>query len=156
MLVAIRDDERPVVRDGTFAIAIPPDGDITAMAVQPDGKLLIGGSFFSIDGFPTRSIARLNPNGSIDRTFNPHITAGIDGPVHALLLLPDGSVLIAGTFNVVQGHEIIPQWKSSSSVVRLRANGEYFLGSSPYGFPELTEALALQLDVKGSVLDIDT
>ena len=39
---------------------------VVATAVQPDGKILVGGTFDSVLGVPRNSIARLNPNGTLD------------------------------------------------------------------------------------------
>jgi hypothetical protein len=44
---------------------------ISTVAVQDDGKILIGGSFTNFGGQPYRGIARLNPNGSVDASFDP-------------------------------------------------------------------------------------
>ena len=43
-----------------------------ATAVQPDGKILIGGSFSSVLGVPRNNIARLNTDGTLDIAFNPN------------------------------------------------------------------------------------
>src|SRR3712207_6905445 len=43
----------------------------TAVAVQPDGKVLIAGYFTFIDGTPRGHVARLNSNGTLDTSFNP-------------------------------------------------------------------------------------
>jgi len=72
-----------------------------ALALQPDGKLLVGGVFNSVDGTARRMIVRLNPDGRVDPTFDPG--GGPDGPVYALALQPDGKVIIAGDFNNVSG-----------------------------------------------------
>lgn len=141
MLVAIRDGERPVVRDATFEIPTPPDGDIPTLALQPDGKVLIGGSFFTVDSFPIRSVARLNPDGTVDRTFNPHRNAGINGPISALQVLPDGSVLVAGSFTLVQGY-------SRPGLARLLTNGVADLEFLPVGVPVPILAMAAQSDGK--------
>ncbi len=37
--------------------------------LQPDGKIIIGGYFFSVEGVNRNYIARLNDNGSLDTTF---------------------------------------------------------------------------------------
>ena len=51
--------------DGISGVAV------TAMAVQPDGKILIGGNFNSTVGGQVRNgIARLNPDGTLDTAFN--------------------------------------------------------------------------------------
>src|SRR5262245_23796207 len=46
------------------------DDNVYAIAVQPDGKLLIGGYFSTVKGLVRSRIARLNPDGSGDDTFN--------------------------------------------------------------------------------------
>src|SRR6266478_5444400 len=72
------------------------DGPIHAIAIQADGKILIGGDFTSAGGVNRLSIARLNSDGSADNTFNP----GVDGDnitsfarVWALAVQPDGKIL---------------------------------------------------------------
>ncbi len=68
------------------------NGKILAAVCQPDGKLIVGGSFT----FPVRHLARLTAEGGLDVSFN--VEGGTDGDVSALLLQPDGSVLVGGTF----------------------------------------------------------
>jgi uncharacterized delta-60 repeat protein len=94
--------------DNTFnSIIVEPSYDpdyfhpIHLLALQPDGKVLIGGSFTSINGTNRNGIARLNPNGSLDSSFNPG--TGADGLVRSILLQPDGKVLIGGNFTAVNG-----------------------------------------------------
>ena len=45
---------------------------VTATAVQPDGKILIGGSFTTVLGVTRNNIARLNTDGTLDTAFNPN------------------------------------------------------------------------------------
>lgn len=76
-----------------------PSSIVTAVAIQPDGKALIGGSFGTVDGYERRFVARLNTNGMVDRDFVP---ATIEyGEVRNLALQPDGKVLIGGQFSRV-------------------------------------------------------
>jgi len=63
---------------------------VRAVAVQPDGKVLIGGDFTMIDGIPRNYLARLDTNGAVDTTFDPGAT--LTGPVYALAL-PQSLVL---------------------------------------------------------------
>lgn len=67
---------------------------VSAAVVQPDGKILLGGSFNSVLGVPRRNLARLNADGSLDTAFNPDPSAS----VMALVLQPDGKILVGGTF----------------------------------------------------------
>jgi uncharacterized delta-60 repeat protein len=55
--------------DGTFNVGDGTNNDVRAIAVQHDGKIVIGGDFNNVDGNFSRRIARLNSNGSFDSTF---------------------------------------------------------------------------------------
>ena len=44
---------------------------VDALALQPDGKIILGGDFTRINGIPRFRIARLNTNGSVDTSFDP-------------------------------------------------------------------------------------
>jgi uncharacterized delta-60 repeat protein len=90
-------------------------GSVNAIALQPnDGKILIGGSFTSVNGTNRASIARLNTDGSLDLSFNPG--TGADNTVLAIALQPDRSILLAGIFTTVNG-------KSRGSIARLDETG---------------------------------
>src|SRR5262249_25338197 len=45
-------------------------GVVLAIAPQDDGKLVIGGSFSLVNGVTRHNLARLNPDGSLDLTWN--------------------------------------------------------------------------------------
>ncbi len=74
---------------------------IQSLALQPNGKILIGGSFTSFNGTPRNRISRLNENGSLDNTFNSG--TGSNGIVNSLALQSGGKILIAGDFNSYDG-----------------------------------------------------
>ena len=74
------------------------NGPVYSIAVQSDGKILIGGDFTSVGGTARNYIARLNPDGSVD-TFDPNA----DGPVYSIAVQPDGKILIGGGFTNVGG-----------------------------------------------------
>jgi uncharacterized delta-60 repeat protein len=80
------------------------NGTVWALAVQPDGKILVGGAFTTLGGGGTGTtvrnrIGRLNPDGSLDASFDP----GADNVVLALVLQPDGKVLVGGMFGALGG-----------------------------------------------------
>jgi len=87
--------------DPEFHAALPfrNFGNVSSIALQADGKILLGGSFTSLNGQPIARIGRLNSDGSLDTTFNP----GADGPVLGLTVQPDGRVLVGGAFSVLGG-----------------------------------------------------
>ena len=48
-----------------------PDGEVFALAVQADGKIVMGGRFGSLGGQTRYSLGRLYANGTLDSSFNP-------------------------------------------------------------------------------------
>ena len=60
------------------------NGAIHTVAIQKDGKLLIGGEFTEFNGVARNRIARLTASGAVDTTFNP--SAGANGTVFAIAL----------------------------------------------------------------------
>ncbi|MGB7202686.1 MAG: FG-GAP-like repeat-containing protein [Pyrinomonadaceae bacterium] len=83
--------------DGTFT-TINISGEVDDIAVQSDGKILIGGNFWLINGFPLVNLARVNPNGSIDTSFNTN-NSGPSGRVDKILSLSNGQIFIGGEFD---------------------------------------------------------
>ena len=57
--------------DQTLDLSIPAKAFVLATAVQPDGKILIGGKFDAVLGVARNHIARLNTDGTLDTAFNP-------------------------------------------------------------------------------------
>ena len=70
------------------------NNDVNALAVQADGKILVGGTFTALGGgtgVTTRQrIGRLNVDGTVD-AFNP----GANGIVNAIAVQSDGKILVA-------------------------------------------------------------
>jgi uncharacterized delta-60 repeat protein len=87
--------------DTSFAPGDGPDADVTALAVQADGKVLIAGTFAKVAGIPRAGLARLNTDGSVDPSFDPGLgIRNTNGPAFIRVLLPqsDGSVWVGGAF----------------------------------------------------------
>lgn len=106
--------------DGTFDTSFANQnlpsrfGDsIIALAIQPDGKILIGGAFLSVSGQPRRNVARLNADGTLDASFVP---PNIDNEVTEFALQADGKILIGGNFFAVGG-------QTRPDIARLNADG---------------------------------
>lgn len=76
---------------------------VYATAVQPDGKIIIGGNFTSVLGVPRNHVARLNADGTLDTGFNLNLSAF--ATVNAIALQPDGKVLLGG-INIRGAHSI--------------------------------------------------
>jgi len=90
--------------DTTF-IEPDPNGAVSAIAVQPDGRIMVGGNFFSLQPTSTTNIQngeqviRLNPDGTLDEPFIFNV--GINGTANAIVVQPDGQVVVAGNFNQI-------------------------------------------------------
>lgn len=136
--------------DGTFHIGSGADGPVTAVDIQSDGKILIGGLFSSYQGTLRNGLARLNADGSLDSGFNPGLGAQ-GGPVRAMKALRDGRVLIGGEFTSFNGTNI-------AYFARLNSNGSldttFNTGSGPddfvyaidvYGKPVIIEQTSLEI-----------
>ena len=88
------------------------------MALQTDGKVIVGGAFTTIGGETRQYLARLNPSGTIDSEFYP----SFDGQVGTVALLSDGRILVGGSFSNVQPvGAALPL--SRKNLIRLNANG---------------------------------
>ena len=99
--------------DSTFFAGRGPTGSgasVEALAIQSDGKILIGGDFASVDGNEINGIARLNADGSYDESFDPgrgvegiNPNTGLTGPglVTNLDVLPDGNILVTGNYETI-------------------------------------------------------
>ncbi len=85
-----------------FNTGLGVDGSVSSMALQNDGKILIGGYFTSYNGIVRTNIARLNADGSLDASFNTPGT-GVNRGVNAIALQPDGKILIGGDFTAFNG-----------------------------------------------------
>lgn len=93
--------------DGSFNSALTNSASVNALAQQPDGKLLVGGSLSLTPGGTSLGTVRLQANGQLDNTFvtgsGPTTATGGAGIVRALTLLPSGSVLVGGAFTQYNG-----------------------------------------------------
>jgi uncharacterized delta-60 repeat protein len=70
---------------------------IRSVALQPDGKVLVGGAFSSIAGVTRHGLARLNPDGTVDPSFAWPFTPGARIPFASTIVVqPDGRILVGG------------------------------------------------------------
>ena len=76
---------------------------VFTIALQDDGKILLGGSFDTLNSLPTRNIARLMPDGSPDYGFDIQYYSDLGEVVYALLSLGNSSFLAGGAFETIQG-----------------------------------------------------
>lgn len=129
-------------RDNTFitGTGLSLHGVIRNTIIQPDKKIIIGGSFSEFNRKKYYSIARLNPDGSLDTTFQS--VENNSGIISDFIQQSDGKIIIGGNFTQYQGVE-------SNYIARLNSNGSidntFLLGQYTHGYPG---ALAVQSDGK--------
>jgi uncharacterized delta-60 repeat protein len=87
---------------------------VYCMAVQPDGKILLGGDFNPFADESGLNLIRLHEDGSHDTTFETG--EGFDKPVRCMVLQKDGKILVGGAFESYDGF-------LNRGIVRLLPNG---------------------------------
>jgi uncharacterized delta-60 repeat protein len=74
-------------------------GQAITVAVQPDGKILMGGHVH----FPTAySLLRYNPDGTLDSTFGDNgrfLIPEMSGDVYGIVQQPDGKFIVVGSYD---------------------------------------------------------
>ncbi|MFN3756141.1 MAG: T9SS type A sorting domain-containing protein [Flavobacterium sp.] len=101
--------------DNNFNIGSGFNGIVRSIAVQPDGKIVVGGSFLFYNGVSRRCLARLNEDGTLDTSFD--IGTGFQsGEVHFIKIQENDKILVGGTFASFNG---LPK----SWILRLNEDG---------------------------------
>jgi len=109
---------------------------VYGMAVQADGKVLVGGNFTTLGGQSRPHIVRLNADGKLDTNFNP----GANESIISLAVQPDGKILVGGGFTNLVG-------QSRSFIGLLNTDGTLDTGFNP-GANSGVNTLAVQPDGK--------
>ncbi|MEY3470750.1 MAG: hypothetical protein RLZZ223_100, partial [Candidatus Parcubacteria bacterium] len=127
-------------RDTSFNMGTGFSNYVDTLALQSDGKILVGGQFTSYQGVGANYIIRLNSDGSRDTSFN--MGTGFSNYVDTLALQSDGKILVGGWFTSYQG-------VGANYIIRLNSDGSrdtsFNLGT---GFNDSIASLALQSDGK--------
>ena len=133
--------------DGSLDMSFNPgaNGRIVALALQPDGKILVAGFFTGLGGgigtTPRSNIGRLNPDGSVDASFNP----GANGQTGGLVLQADSKILVGGDFTMLGGGGT--GTTTRNRIGRLNADGSLDTSFNP-GANNAVFDLAVQADGK--------
>jgi len=90
--------------DVSFNPGLGANGTVKSVALQNDGKVLIGGNFTRFDGTNCGAIARLNTNGKLDLGFDPG--TGADGSVNSVVVLTNGQILVGGVFTLMGSNSV--------------------------------------------------
>lgn len=113
-------------------------GQVRALAVQPDGKILAGGFFRTVNGVRYTNLVRLNADYSIDSSFS----ASVNAAMMSIVVQPDGKIVIGGFFTAVNG-------AGANFIARLLPNGAIDPSfNTAGGASDAVYSLALQPDGK--------
>ncbi|WAC20247.1 choice-of-anchor D domain-containing protein [Luteolibacter sp. SL250] len=141
------------------------DQEVYCVAVQPDGRILVGGKFGGTTpgvGYPSVGLTRLMPNGELDEDFQEAVGTKympynpfFDGAVRSIALQADGRILVAGDFtnfrNPVSGETRITR----RGVARLYPNGsldETFDAKMDSSFGSTPSTYGVSLQGDGRIL----
>jgi uncharacterized delta-60 repeat protein len=126
--------------DTTFVTGTGFNNVTTAISLQTDGKIIVGGIFTSYNGTGANRIIRLNSDGSIDGTFV--YGTGFNASVNTTKIQSDGKILVGGTFTSYNG-------TGANRIVRLTTlgavDGTFVYGT---GFDNSVTDIAIQSDGK--------
>ena len=106
--------------DAGFDAGLGANDSVFSVAVQSDGKVLIGGWFTNVNGTTRNFVARLNSDGTLDASFDP----GANNTVYSVAVQSDGKILIGGDFSMVKG-------TSRNRITRLNSDGSLDGGFNP-------------------------
>ena len=98
-------------KDISFAIGAGFNRDVRYVALQPDGKILVGGLFTEFNGDSQGGLVRLNPDGSKDTSFN--IGTGFDDYIESNMTQLGAAIIIGGRFTSYDG-------TSASNIARIQ------------------------------------
>ncbi|HMJ89881.1 MAG TPA: delta-60 repeat domain-containing protein, partial [Candidatus Acidoferrum sp.] len=125
----------PGEADNTFDPGFGANKFVRAVAVQADGKILVGGAFTNFANVTNQNfLARLNANGVLDTNFN---VTNINAIVSAIQVMTDGRIVIGGAFTNVNSNAL-------SRVARLNTNGSL---DTTWSQPSLMDAAVNTLDL---------
>lgn len=93
--------------DGSLDTSFAPTGTglnnlVKAVAIDTNGRILVGGGFTSYNGAPINYIARLNSDGSLDNSFALTGT-GLNNMVQEITIESSGKILVGGNFKSYNG-----------------------------------------------------
>ncbi|HQQ75199.1 MAG TPA: delta-60 repeat domain-containing protein, partial [Pseudomonadales bacterium] len=126
--------------DGSLDTGFSPSSpNIYSLAVQSNGRILIGGAFSAVNGVARYNIARLNSNGSLDTGFSSGY--GANAQVNALAIQPDNKIVLVGSFSSINS---VPR----RGIARLNVDGSLDTSFDSSSINVTGNALAVQADGK--------
>lgn len=157
--ICLKSYAQNVIVDPTFTVGSGFNGEIYTTLIQSDGKIIVGGAFSIYNGVSRVGIARLNPNGTLDNSFDPGTgflidNNGFQGAVYSLSIQSDGKIIVGGIFTLYNGIPV-------NSIVRINSNGSFdasfnigsgFTTSSSVATAGLSEVWDINILSNGKIL----
>jgi len=129
--------------DTTFNFGTGFDANAGVVAIQNDGKIIVGGGFFNnYNGTPANGIIRLNTDGSVDPTFISG--TGFNSFINDLEIQTDGKILCGGGFTNYNG-------TPANKIVRLNTNGSID-GTFVYGTAFNNDVYSIKVQPNANIL----
>jgi uncharacterized delta-60 repeat protein len=124
--------------DASFNVSLANRGIVNGLALQTDGKVVMVGDFDRFNGISKSTIVRVNPNGSLDASFDGG--SGFDQPPRDIEIDSSGRFLVFGSFASYAG-------TPRSYLARLLSNGSLDTSFNPT-IDNLIQTLTFQPDGK--------
>ena len=126
--------------DATFNLNTGLNNQVNTIALQSDGKTLLGGDFTIFDGVSQNNIIRINDDGTKDNILA--IGSGFNNSVKNIKVQSDGKIIVGGSFTTFNG-------TAANSLIRLNNDGtqdsSFSIGT---GFNDYVQTIAIQPDGK--------
>jgi uncharacterized delta-60 repeat protein len=131
-------------RDTDIGTVLGFTGAVYAIAIQSDGKIVVGGAFTTFNGVTVNCIVRLNADGTRDTAFTTNTGTAANGSINAIAIQSDGKILVGGAFTTFNSTTV-------NRIVRLNTDGTLdtaFTTNTGTGFNSTVFSLAIQSDGK--------
>ena len=121
---------------------------IQAIAVQTDGKRLVGGQFTTFNGITRNRLVRLNSDGTHDAAFYTNLGTGFDNDIRVIAIQTDGKILVGGSFTTLNGN-------TRNYILRLNSDGtedSAFYSNLPFGQGPNGPVRAIAIQTDGAIV----
>jgi uncharacterized delta-60 repeat protein len=106
--------------DITLNMGLGFNGSTNSAVVQPDGKIIVCGNFTSYSTSNIAHIARMNPDGSVDTSFNLSYNSSFYESISNVGVTSSGQIIVSGTESLFRYNN-----QRKKGIVRLNSNGSY-------------------------------
>ena len=115
-----------------------PTTVVNCLALQPDGKIIVGGQFILSSAQGCSNLVRLNADGTLDREFTPLV----DGKVRCLGVRSGGQIVVGGDFQTInsQPRPVLASLNSDGSL------DDSFVPEAHGNQPQFISCLSIQPD----------